>query len=530
MDASEQVGYSRPTLHRFRLERTGWLIGLIVALGGCVPGEPLVAATHATLVVPGVNQTPWHETRFTTGCDPGPFSEPPPVDEFPSDAPSFSPTVGGAPSVHLAVDLDSGAERTPIFGTGFNLEHGLWSCPAFHQVLKQDLLGPFRPALARIDTGLLPAAPANLPARLLNRQVYQSVLASEPYTGQWQMIRKLEHNGVRVVLGVWGGPDQFTDDGTRRGVLLPRHYDDYVEYVVSVVDFLAGQQHLPIWAITIANEPDGGDGNQIPPEGLTYIAHQLAIQLEPYAVQLYGPDTTSGVAAMDYLPELLSDPVVANHLAFVGFHQYTGDPSVADVSRYVHAQRPDLPVVVTEYTSFSYGDLDAGQEATSPLDFTLDIADTVLAHYRLGADAALYWDAVDYLQPGHDAVTRWGLLRSPSEDFAPRHWYYGLLQILPYLQPGAQVLQVNRQGGDDLGLLAAHTADGRLVAFFVNQRTSPVDVDFSLLGGSAPEPAVLSVTRTDAMAAASPDGTIELHDGSGYMQLPGRSITTLLSS
>jgi hypothetical protein len=178
------------------------------------------------------------------------------------------------------------------------------------------------------------------------------------------------------------------------------------------------QQKLPVWAITIANEPDGGDGNQIPPDGLAYMAHQLAIQLEPFGVRLYGPDTTSGEAAMDYLPALLGDPVVADRLAFVGFHQYSGDPSVAAVADYVRARQPRLPVVVTEYTSCGFGDLDAGHEASDPLGFTLDVADTLLAHYRLGADAALYWDAVDYLQPGRDAITRWGLLRSPEEDFA----------------------------------------------------------------------------------------------------------------
>ena len=299
--------------------------------------------------------------------------------------------------------------------------------------------------------------------------------------------------------------------------------------VQRMVDFLVAQQELPIWAITIANEPDGGDGNQIPPDGLAYIAHQLAGQLEGYGVQLYGPDTTSADAALDYVPRLLADPLVADHLAFVGFHQYAGDPSVQTVSDYVHALRPGLPVIVTEYTSFGFGDLDAGQEASSALDFTLDIADTVLAHYRLGADAALYWDAVDYLQPGHDAITRWGLLRSPAEEFAPRLWYYGLLQILPYLQPGAHVLQADRRGGGDLGLLAIRTVDRRLALFFVNQQPDPIEVDLELTGALGAAPDMFSVTRTDAAAAASVVGTLELDQGAGSVHLPGRSITSLLS-
>lgn len=498
------------------------------ALAGCLPSGPAASAAPVEMTVSGVHRS-WQETRFTTGCDPGPFSDPPPADDMAFEA-TAPLDVTEAKRMTLSVNLASATRRGPILGAGFNFEHGLWSCPAFHPVLQQDLLGPFHPALARIDTGLLPAAPPDLPAARLNRDVYQSVLASPAYAGQWQMIRKLDHAGARVVLGVWGGPDQFTDDGTRRGVLLASHYDDYVEYVVSVVDFLVGQHNLPIWAITIANEPDGGDGNQIPPDGLTYIAHQLALRLDAYGVKLYGPDTTSADTALDYLPLLLADPVVSEHLAFVGFHQYTGDPAVATVSNFVHVRRPDLPVVVTEYTSFNFGDLDAGQDAVSPLDFTLDVADTVLAHYRYGADAALYWDAVDYLQPGHDAITRWGLLRGPAEDFGRREWYYGLLQILPYLQPGAQVLETERRGGDDLGLLALRTADEHLALFFVNESSAPIDLDLDLIGLPEMTPASLRITQTDAAATLRANGAIRLDQGTATVTLPGRSIVTLLGA
>jgi O-glycosyl hydrolase len=70
--------------------------------------------------------------------------------------------------------------------------------------------------------------------------------------------------------GNLGRTRQFTDDGTRCGLLSPAHYDDYVEYVVTVVNFIA-RQGIAVWATTIANEPDGGDGNQIPPDGLAEV-------------------------------------------------------------------------------------------------------------------------------------------------------------------------------------------------------------------------------------------------------------------
>ena len=269
--------------------------------------------------------------------------------------------------------------------------------------------------------------------------MYESVLSSAPYAHSWSFFHQLNRAGVRIVLGVWGGPAQFTDDGTRLGLLLPTHYDDYVEYVASVVDFLVRRQNIQVWATTIANEPDGGDGNQIPADGLAYIAHCLAPRLAADGVKLYGPDTSNAGDALEYLPRLLDDPLVSENLAFVAFHEYYPSDDVRAVRDYVQSRRPGLPVVITEYTSFGFGDLDDRQEANAQTGFALDIAATLRSHFRQGIDAALYWDAVDYLQPGHDAITRWGVLRGPADDFARRPRYYGLLQILPYLRPGARV-------------------------------------------------------------------------------------------
>lgn len=353
------------------------------------------------------------------------------------------------------------------------------------------------------------------------------MLSSAPYADSWRFFQRLDRAGVKIVLGVWGGPEQFTEDGTRRGVLSPAHYDDYVDYVTSVVDFLVQQQHINLWATTIANEPDGGDGNQIPPDGLAYIARQLAPRLAADNVKLYGPDTADGIDALQYLPPLLDDPVIANSLAFVGFHQYDASADVASVVDYVHARDPSLPVIVTEYTSFNFGDLDAGQEADAQNGFALDIANTVLSHYRQGADAAIYWDAVDYLQPGHDAITRWGILRGPADDFTERQRYYALQQILTYLRPGARVLDVQQDGGEMLSSLAVQTAEGPPAVFLVNQEFQPVDLQLTLTGPDAGRYPNLVVTATDRTHHAERLGRVSLQDGVGQLTLSPRSVTTL---
>ena len=280
----------------------------------------------------------WVETRFQTGCDPGPYNPPPPPEHLDTHYPPLG--MLSAPA-SLEVDLDATADNpTPILGSGFNFEHALWSCAEFRGLFRSEILDPFMPAIARVDTGLLPAAPPQLSASQLNPSVYQSVLSSAPYADSWRFFHRLDQAGVKIVLGIWGGPGQFTDDGTRLGRLLPSHYDDYVEYVTTVVNYVV-QQGIPVWATTIANEPDGGDGNQISPDGLAYIGHQLAPRLAAIGVKLYGPDTASAADALVYLPPLLDDPVVAGSLAFAGFHQYTPSSDVASVVDMVHERDPD---------------------------------------------------------------------------------------------------------------------------------------------------------------------------------------------
>jgi O-glycosyl hydrolase len=492
---------------------------LVLALALVVVGS----SSGVTLTVAGRQ---WEETRFQTGCDPGPYGDPPPPEHLETHYPPLS-TVPLPATVRVDVDTPSEQSLRPILGAGFNLEHALWSCPEFRTTFRPELLDPFMPAIVRVDSGLLPAAPAELSASQLSPAVYRSVLSSAPYADSWRFFQRLDRAGVKIVLGIWGGPDQFTEDRTRRGALSPAHYDDYVDYVTSVVDFLVQQQHINLWATTIANEPDGGDGNQIPPDGLAYIAHRLAPRLAADNVKLYGPDTADSVDALEYLPPLLDDPLIASSLAFVGFHEYSATSDVASVVDYVHSREPSLPVIVTEYTSFNFGDLDAGQEANAQNGFALDIASTVLSHYREGADAAMYWDAVDYLQPGHDAITRWGMLRGPADDFAARPRYYALRQILPYLQPGARVLDLQQEGGDALSSLAVQTVQGAPAVFLVNQEFQPVDLALTLTGAHAARFSTLVVTVTDRAHHADRLGRLSLQDGMGQLTLSPRSVTTL---
>src|SRR5579871_935518 len=214
------------------MARAARALTLVLAAGLLLLGSSSTVRTDAA--------GPWVESRFQTGCDPGPFQPPPSPEHLQTQYPPLGADLLPAT---VSVDLDVGAAGTgpPILGTGFNFEHALWSCPEFRGLLRSQILDPFMPAIARVDTGLLPAAPPELPAQDLDPSVYESVLSSPQFADSWRFFQRLNRSGVKIVLGVWGGPGQFTDDGTRLGTLLPSHYNDYADYVFTVVNFIVRQ-------------------------------------------------------------------------------------------------------------------------------------------------------------------------------------------------------------------------------------------------------------------------------------------------
>src|SRR5438552_1988868 len=139
---------------------------------------------------------PWAEASFHTGCDPGPSAPPP----WPEPLVTYTPSADPPENVTLHVDLDSDSAREtrPMLGTGFNFEHALWSCPEFRGLFRSEILDPFQPALARVDSGLLPAAPAELPAAALGPAVYRAVLSSAPYVNSWRFFKRLNQAGVKI--------------------------------------------------------------------------------------------------------------------------------------------------------------------------------------------------------------------------------------------------------------------------------------------------------------------------------------------
>lgn len=464
--------------------------------------------------------------RIVFGCDPGPIEEfvhadppvpPPPIpDRRQTPRPARLTVYGDRPG--RVVD-----------GNGFNLEHTLWSCPSFRRMLNRWVLQPFQPEIARVDAGQLPLAPEWIPAEDLHWGHYQEMMDDRKYQPSWDMLRRLDQAGVRLMLGVWGAPGAFNDDGTRRGRLLPEYADGYVDYYTAVVDYLVRRKGIRIWSATVMNEPDGGDGTLIDPDDFVSLARKLGPALAAYDVALYGPDTASAENAIPYVQRLLREPAVLGYFAAIGTHEYFTEHELRLLVETVRGADWTLPIYVTEYTSFRFGALDRGQEASDEVGQMLDSLRVYASLMNTGADAALYWDAVDYYQAGHAAITRWGLLRGPQDAFEPRKRYYGFLQLLPYVQRGTQVLESSFDGSreaDALAVTGGSNLGGDVLMAVINGGV-PLDLTIDYRGRA---PSQLEVYVTDLGQNYEHVGRASVRGGRTTVYIPGRSVTTLLGT
>jgi O-glycosyl hydrolase len=326
----------------------------------------------------------------------------------------------------------------------------------------------------------------------------------------------------------WGVPGLLTENGEPTGKLKPEYFDKYAEYYAAAVDYLVKRRGLRIGPASVMNEPDCGDGSHITPRDFPKVARLVGERLAEYGVPLYGPDTCNADSATHYLDALLHDQKALEYFAVIGTHQYAPGGEVAELVREMREGGLTLPLYETEYTTYRYGNLDDGQEAPAEMPYLLEIASVLQSHLTSGADAAIYWDAVDYYWLLHDAISKWGLLRGPQTEppLTPRKHYYGLLQILPYLPAGARIVDSSMRGPATLlPLVVERPGDGAVSLILVNRgREINLDVELDHLPAS---PSSFRHYRTSRTEDRVDLGDVPVDDGHAQVTIPARSIVTL---
>ncbi|HLH26569.1 MAG TPA: glycosyl hydrolase [Chloroflexota bacterium] len=507
-----------------RIHRSHWrILAALLCLAGLValvvavpnPLRRTVRQVSAPLLAAGT--TPPH-----FGCDPGPSKPAPPQNEL-------DPIRPVALISDATLLVDGRLAGRPIAGVGFNIEPTLWTCPAARPLIEQRIFDTFHPDLVRVGLAQAPWAPEDADSvDDLTWDAYQRVLDSPAFQPSWDFIAMLNQRGITPIVAPWGVPGLLTENGEPTGTLKPEYFEKYAEYYAAAIDYLVNRRGLKIGPASVMNEPDCGDGSHISPRDFPKVARLVGERLAQYGVKLYGPDTCNADSATHYLDYLLRDGQALEYFAVIGTHQYAPGGEVAELLREMREGGLSLPLYVTEYTTYRYGNLDDGQEAPAEMPYLLEIASVLQSHLTSGADAALYWDAVDYYWLLHDAISKWGVLRGPQVDppLTPRKHYYGLLQILPYFPAGAQIISTSQRGPTTLLPLAVERpGDGALSIVLINRgRELNLEIDLEHLAAPATR---FHVYRTSADEDRADLGEVAVEDDQVRLTVAPRSITTL---
>ncbi|WP_162028205.1 MULTISPECIES: glycoside hydrolase family 30 beta sandwich domain-containing protein [unclassified Lentimonas] len=242
----------------------------------------------------------------------------------------------GAGSNSLYVDIDTTERYQPIDGFGASMTDAsailIYNSPHRDEIMDQ-LFNP--------DTGIgmalvrFPMGACDFSDHVWSYEDTQgSFNIDYDLTMRIPLLKQaLEMNPQLKLMGSpWSAPAWMKSNGSmRHGSLKPEFVDDYAQYFVNFVKAYEAQG-LPIWAITVQNEPQHGN-NQYPTMKMTPAEHialtkaiGAAFAANNISTKIIVFDHNYNIGE-DYVNEVYADQEAYDYAAGSAWHQYGGDAS-----------------------------------------------------------------------------------------------------------------------------------------------------------------------------------------------------------
>jgi O-glycosyl hydrolase len=310
----------------------------------------------------------------------------------------------------------------------------------------------------------------NADANAMNWSYYNSVYGSANAQKLWGLMGYLNQKGITngITLNFQGAGPDWMMNGSR---LATGYESEWAEMIESLLLYARYTNHLQFNLVAPNNEPDiTGEGINIPTVS-QYLAtlHNLAQRLDTNGLtdmKMVAPDRST--ANTNWLPEMMTDPLIMSKLAHFGLHSYssggTGSQGVSNLL--AHSSYPDRTFWMTEFNVWC-DVCEYGASGTNDWLYSLGTADFLLGHLANGASAGMVWEGYDSYYPHHGRWSYWGLLavvntNATPKTYTPRKGFYTLAQIAKFVRPGA----VRVDGAGSIAPLYAlafyHTNDGQL--------------------------------------------------------------------
>jgi glucosylceramidase len=310
----------------------------------------------------------------------------------------------------------------------------------------------------------------------------------------------ISREGFKIISSPWTAPPWMKDNNDwRGGALLPEYYDTWALFFSKYIDSYRAEG-IPIWGITVENEPLGNDSNwesmHFSPQQMTdFVKNHLGPRLKAdgHDVKILGFDQNRDEELLKWVDVMFGDETAAQYFDGTAVHWYASTYDYfPEALQYAFSKAPDKHLIQTE------GCIDAqvprwnddawywSKEAT---DWGWDWAPEELKHlhpryvpvFRYARDIIgclnnrvdgwIDWNMVLDRQGGPNWAKNWcvaPVIADTVKDevyFTPL--YYTLAQFSRFIRPGS--VRIGFENNDeDLMVTAVQNPDESIVVIIFN--------------------------------------------------------------
>jgi glucosylceramidase len=335
-----------------------------------------------------------------------------------------------------------------------------------------------------------------------------------PVIKQAQQISK---DGFKVVASPWTAPPWMKDNKDwKSGKLLPEFYPVWALFFSKYLTAYA-EQGIPIWAVTVENEPLGNGGNW---ESMHYTAEEMnlfvkkhlgpKLRADGHSTKIFGYDQNRDDFLKTWVDAMYDDAEAAAYFDGTAVHWYAGTKEVfADALQYAKNKAPEKHLIESEgcidaeVPRWNDDDWYWRAEAT---DWGFDWAPPERKHfhpkyepvYRYvrdiigslnnGVDGWIDWNMVLDKQGGPNWAKNWCIapviadVATDSVYYTPL--YYAMWHASRFIRPGA-VRIGNKASSDNIQVTATENPDGTIAVLVLNTGKEAQQLKVRLAGKEA---------------------------------------------
>ena len=406
-----------------------------------------------------------------------------------SDDSNETPRIGGpTPLVTAEISVDPFIEYQNIRGFG-GINHPVWRSDMNAQAREKVFgNGPGQLGFSILRLHIDPDA---------NR--WESELPTAQYAAS---------KGAIIFASPWDAPPALLDpNSTNVDKILPENYGAYVNHLNEFNTYM-GDNGVPLYAISVQNEPDIGEWTQWAPDEMLKFMKENAQDIENKVI---APESFQ--FRKNYSDPILNDPIANENIDIVGGHIYGGG-----LENYPLALEKGKEIWMTEYlmnldATASWSQLEDSVIWDESMAMLSTIHQSMLNHWN----AYVWW----YIQRYYSFIGD-GDQGTVSGEILKRG--YAFSHYSKFVRPGYFRVGVDIKQDKEL-VATAYTGDNKTVIVIINPSANEVKGIGAMVDNTVPAAATLYTT---SLTKNIEETTLAKQDEKLLFDMPAKSVATLV--